>query len=646
MFLIRLVKSGQLRSLPSTLPASLVSKRGNVVISPSTDRVSRHDGTDLVTEWSIQDSEMIKYRRAFEELDVERKKFLNGAQAREFLMKSNLPQNVLAQIWSLADMDQDGQLNLNEFSLAMHFVFMKLRGHELPHCVPDPMIAALKSFHSIDTRHRTPSDDKSSTIPTINKIETRDKCDDSGGIIPTTTPIVEGVPIRGSDTDPVRARLVSEQTRLMATREHLTAKQSELQRSQMDKAEAQQEIEKLTKENEDLQNKLALLMQDQERENEQLREQRNIFNQVRSEHDALQAEWQQKSTEFHKSQKEHEDLRSSITELQAKNVELRQQLREIQEATGHLKRQIDELKIEKKRSTNLNLIHEQLVRSAAEEKRKLEESLPNQSTSSSTSVSHVMEKPLPRTSDQMSSPVDLSRQPSSIKPSDQNLNSSTSDSQSPIGRRTPGSWIDDSQPVLSPPSGSTRSNIQQSASTELDTIFGLESDEVPISNPVVDNTFDEAFKQLYVTESGIPKSSSPFLVRDSPNQRQQQQQHDKEISSPSQPAFKSDSDMSNPQFSSSPIESPVTKPSDTYIGSPFSRQIEQLEAIGFKREAIISALNKTHGKVEQAAELLLDPQIGNGNTSTSPEIPNTYSSSSSSIMDPKNPFYQGLSSHS
>jgi hypothetical protein len=646
MFLIRLFKSGQIRSLPSTLPASLVSRRGNVAISPSIERVSRHDDTGSAAEWFIQDSEMVKYRRAFEELDVGRKKFLSGAQAREFLVKSNLPQTVLAQIWSLADMDRDGQLNLGEFCLAMHFVFMKLRGRELPLCVPDTMIAALNSFHSTDSIHRTPSGEEISTAPTTSKIDSHDKRSDNGGVTIIPTPIIEGAPLTGNDTDPLRTQLTSEQMKLMTSRERLAAKQSESQRCQVDKAEIQREIENVTKENEDLQHKIALLMQDHQREIEQLKEQRTILNQVRTEHDTLQAEWQQKSTEFHEFQKEHEDLRTSIAELHAKSAEFRQQLSEIQEATGRLKRQIDELKVERKRSTNLNLIHEQLVRSAAEEKRKLEESLPNQSASSPTSASLVKEKPTPKASGQMS-PVDLSRQSSTHKPSDQNWNSSTSDSQSPIGRRSPGSWVDDPQPILSSPSGPPRSDVQSSAPSELDTIFGHENDEVTTSNPVANNTFDEAFKQLHMAESGVSKSPSPFLVRDTPHhrQQQQQQQHTKGLSSPSLSAFESDSDVLHPPFSSSSIETPTTKPSDPHLESPFAQQIEQLEAIGFEREAIISALHKTHGKVEQAAELLLDPQIRNGNTPASPGVPNPYASSSP-VIDPKNPFYQGLSSHS
>lgn len=44
------------------------------------------------------------------------------------MIKSKLPNNVLGKIWKLSDVDKDGMLDADEFSLAMHLINVKLDG--------------------------------------------------------------------------------------------------------------------------------------------------------------------------------------------------------------------------------------------------------------------------------------------------------------------------------------------------------------------------------------------------------------------------------------------------------------------------------------------------------------------------------------
>ena len=44
------------------------------------------------------------------------------------MIKSKLPNNVLGKIWKLADVDKDGMLDADEFSLALHLMNIKLDG--------------------------------------------------------------------------------------------------------------------------------------------------------------------------------------------------------------------------------------------------------------------------------------------------------------------------------------------------------------------------------------------------------------------------------------------------------------------------------------------------------------------------------------
>ena len=47
-------------------------------------------------------------------------------------MQAGLPPMVLAQIWGLADINGDGKMDLNEFSIACKLINIKLKGMELP----------------------------------------------------------------------------------------------------------------------------------------------------------------------------------------------------------------------------------------------------------------------------------------------------------------------------------------------------------------------------------------------------------------------------------------------------------------------------------------------------------------------------------
>ncbi len=61
-----------------------------------------------------------RYGAIFTATDKARMGALAGAQARSILLQSGLPQNILAQIWTLSDVDKDGRLSREEFILSGH----------------------------------------------------------------------------------------------------------------------------------------------------------------------------------------------------------------------------------------------------------------------------------------------------------------------------------------------------------------------------------------------------------------------------------------------------------------------------------------------------------------------------------------------
>ncbi|XP_073258737.1 intersectin-1-like [Porites lutea] len=89
---------------------------------------------------TITPAHRLKYNQMFKANDFKKAGFLSGDQARSMLIQSGLSQGILAQIWNLSDLDKDGQLNIEEFALAMHFVEIAKLGQPLPPSVPPELL--------------------------------------------------------------------------------------------------------------------------------------------------------------------------------------------------------------------------------------------------------------------------------------------------------------------------------------------------------------------------------------------------------------------------------------------------------------------------------------------------------------------------
>ncbi|NXI54532.1 ITSN2 protein, partial [Chloroceryle aenea] len=92
------------------------------------------------SDWAVPQASRLKYRQKFNSLDKSMSGYLSGFQARNALLQSNLSQTQLATIWSLADLDGDGQLKADEFVLAMHLTDMAKAGQPLPLTLPPELV--------------------------------------------------------------------------------------------------------------------------------------------------------------------------------------------------------------------------------------------------------------------------------------------------------------------------------------------------------------------------------------------------------------------------------------------------------------------------------------------------------------------------
>ncbi|XP_073440723.1 intersectin-1 isoform X4 [Dendrobates tinctorius] len=89
--------------------------------------------------WAITVEERAKHDQQFHGLQPTAG-YITGDQARNFFLQSGLHPPVLAQIWALADMNNDGRMDQLEFSIAMKLIKLKLQGYPLPSALPAAML--------------------------------------------------------------------------------------------------------------------------------------------------------------------------------------------------------------------------------------------------------------------------------------------------------------------------------------------------------------------------------------------------------------------------------------------------------------------------------------------------------------------------
>ncbi|XP_067427721.1 intersectin-2a isoform X3 [Thunnus thynnus] len=108
--------------------------------SSSTTSLASNSPKTGLSDWAVPQASRLKYRQQFNTLDKLMSGYLSGPQVRNALIASNLTQTQLATIWTLADVDKDGQLRADEFILAMHLVDMAKTGRPLPLTLPQDLV--------------------------------------------------------------------------------------------------------------------------------------------------------------------------------------------------------------------------------------------------------------------------------------------------------------------------------------------------------------------------------------------------------------------------------------------------------------------------------------------------------------------------
>lgn len=158
MHLLTCTKAGTLRGLPSVLPPGLLeaasgranagSPRGNpatAIPRQLSGMAQNRTGSPLSrsvgpSDWAITPADKAKFDQLYADLDPANKGFITGEEAVPFLSKSKLSEENLAQVWDLADISSSGQLNKDEFAVAMYLIRLNRLGSPLPATLPPNLI--------------------------------------------------------------------------------------------------------------------------------------------------------------------------------------------------------------------------------------------------------------------------------------------------------------------------------------------------------------------------------------------------------------------------------------------------------------------------------------------------------------------------
>ncbi|KAM6948375.1 epidermal growth factor receptor substrate 15-like 1 [Aplochiton taeniatus] len=103
----------------------------------------RTSSPSIDSQWAIRSDEKGKFDGIFESL-LPVNGLLSGDKVKPVLINSKLPLDVLGRIWDLSDVDKDGLLDKEEFSVAMHLVYRAMENEVVPSSLPSNLIPPSK----------------------------------------------------------------------------------------------------------------------------------------------------------------------------------------------------------------------------------------------------------------------------------------------------------------------------------------------------------------------------------------------------------------------------------------------------------------------------------------------------------------------
>ncbi|KXL50313.1 hypothetical protein M433DRAFT_151259 [Acidomyces richmondensis BFW] len=121
--------------------------------------------------WLITPQEKAKYDQFFSTIDNQGRGVITGEQAVRFFSDSRLPEDTLASIWDLADINSEGQLNRDEFAVAMYLIRQQRAPNppSLPAFLPPALVPPSMRQQQQSTQSTAPAFDNASNSSNLPK---------------------------------------------------------------------------------------------------------------------------------------------------------------------------------------------------------------------------------------------------------------------------------------------------------------------------------------------------------------------------------------------------------------------------------------------------------------------------------------------
>ncbi|KIM53721.1 hypothetical protein SCLCIDRAFT_427446 [Scleroderma citrinum Foug A] len=116
--------TGQMHNIPPALPSRRPGPTQSAAIPPF-QPVAPTPQSNI--PWDITPVEKAASDRFFDTLDNLKRDYIEGEVAVPFMLQSKLPEDILAEIWDLADINNDGRLTRDGFAVALHLIQEPIR---------------------------------------------------------------------------------------------------------------------------------------------------------------------------------------------------------------------------------------------------------------------------------------------------------------------------------------------------------------------------------------------------------------------------------------------------------------------------------------------------------------------------------------
>ncbi|KAJ6783195.1 hypothetical protein PWT90_01235 [Aphanocladium album] len=451
MHLLTSTNSGALRTLPAILPPAILevaAGRGPARQSPRPGNAGlprqltgqQRTGSPLGRspqaggDWLVTPADKARFDQLYTTLDKTNKGYITGEEAVPFLSQSNLPEDALAQVWDLADVNSQGQLNRDEFAVAMYLIRQQRINPStpLPSTLPANLIppsrrsqarpppAASSPFDPPPMVRPPPPQPKSAMddlfgldtspvpappAPRQDPMSTGGSAGDPfagsgapsspvGGGSSTFTPFIPsssfgrglttqttGSPITTqpsasedllADNNPEESKKITgESTELANLSNQISTLSTQMQETQAKRTTTQNDLKQTNTQKQNFQQRLAQLRTLYEKEAQDTRSLEEQLRTSRAETQKLQGECMTLEGNLADAQAQHQQILTALQSDQQENGNLRERIRVANAELTQLKPQIEKLKMEARQQKGLVAINKKQLLTTEGERDKL-----------------------------------------------------------------------------------------------------------------------------------------------------------------------------------------------------------------------------------------------------------------------------------